>query len=127
MNFPAPFHCTFEKGFQLVRRCGFCHSVLEAQLAQRRLGASEDNVFKGLIITENGFPIVVDVDNGRQPGQIETPEIQKRTVLSETIVIVRIIDGTLIIAEKQEYPGFKIFLQLLASLNVNIGWKHFHR
>ena len=78
----------------------------------------------GQIIAENTLGALVYVNDGSQARAIEPEEIKKGTVLTERVLVVRIVHRALLVAQEQNQPGADVGSQTFPSFDVNIRGKH---
>nr|WP_231716407.1 hypothetical protein [Desulfosarcina alkanivorans] len=103
---------------------GLMDPQLLASFRQGWLRTGPDHIVHRRIITEYGFRFGVHVDDGSKIREVDSPEIQKRAVLTEKVAVIGGIDGTFSISEEQDQPGFNIRFEALAPGGVTLSRKH---
>jgi hypothetical protein len=97
---------------------------LRGPLPDRRLRPHPDEVLDGQVIAVNRVRPFVEVDDPGQPGEIESEEVQERTVLPEVIGVVRVVHRALLVPKKEGEPRLDLRAQAVPSGDVNIAIEH---
>ena len=89
-----------------------------------RLRAGPDDVGHREVVAEERLRVLVDVDQGRQPGQVDGEEVQERAVLPEVIRVGGVVHPDLVVAEEQDQAGADVLLEPAAAFAVDGGIEH---
>ena len=114
------FHTIRQPG----KRSGLRHADPGCHILYTRLRSHPDNIIHIHIIPEYIFIPRIDIDHSCKTGLIQTEKIEKRTILTELISIIRIISRGLPISQDQHQTTFHFFFQTGASVFVNTCLKH---
>ena len=89
-----------------------------------RLRAGPDDVGHREVVAEQRLRVLVDVDEGREPRQVDGEEVQERAVLPEVVRVGGVVHPDLVVAEEQDQAGPDVLLEPVATITVDGGIEH---